>query len=111
MDGVTTDRSALLVEERNLESALKSLWDRARKAGEAIASLREENALLRSRLSEVEAELVALRAELGRKDAAINELRTAQAEAEQQAVLVTNGDREAVVARVKLLLAKLEAYL
>ena len=99
------------MEERNLESALKSLWDRARKAGEAIASLREENALLRSRLSEVEAELIALRAELGRKDATINELRTAQAEAEQQAVLVTNGDRDAVVARVKLLLAKLEAYL
>jgi len=111
MDRGTTDRSALLVEERNLDGALKSLWERARRAGEAIASLREENATLRSRLTELEGELVRLRAEVGRKDTAITELRAAQTEAEDQAVLVSDGDREALVARVKLLLAKLESYL
>jgi chromosome segregation ATPase len=111
MDRVSTERSALLVEERNLDGALKSLWERARRAGEAIASLREENATLRSRLAELEGELGTLRTEVRRKDAAINELRAAQSEAEHQAVLVSNGDRDALVARVKLLLAKLESYL
>ena len=111
MDQVGSDRSALLVEERNLDGALKSLWERARRAGEAIQTLREENASLRTRLAELEGELGTLRSELGRKDAAISELRAAQTEAEDQAVLVTNGDREALVARVKLLLAKLESYL
>ena len=110
-EATTTERNARLVEERNLDGALKVLWERARRTGEAIASLREENALLRTRLAELEAEAKALRVEVGRKDAAINELRTAQAEAEHEAVLVTNGDREALAARVKLLLAKLESYL
>lgn len=111
MDRATTDRSALLVEERNLEGAIKALWERARRAGEAIATLRDENATLRGRLSELEAELHAVRAELERKNTAISEFRATQAAAEQQAVLVSNGDREALVARVKLLLAKLESYL
>ena len=111
MDQVTTDRSASLPEGRNIDGALKSLWERARRAGEAIASLRDENATLRTRLNELEDEIGSLRAELGRKDTIVNELRTAQAEAEHQAVLVTNGDREALVARVRLLLAKLESYL
>lgn len=92
---------------RAVEAALKALWDRARRAGELITSLREENSSLRSRVEELQARVLQLEEEVEHQ----RQLPDPVAEAKPGAVVFGNGERELLISRVKHLLAKLEAYL
>lgn len=97
---------------KSLESNLKALWDRARKAAELITELRGENKVLRSRVEELESELSLVRQELSRKEQLIKRMTVEAGEAAPaRGLVLSNGEREAVVERIKDLLLKLEAYL
>lgn len=86
------------MDQSALEAGLKVLWEKARQAGDTIAHLREERTALRGRVDDLEARVAELEAQLARRPA-------------EEAGIVGNGEREAVAAKLKDLLARLEAYL
>jgi predicted RNase H-like nuclease (RuvC/YqgF family) len=94
-------------ETRAVDGALKALWDRARRAGELITSLRQENSSLRNRVQELQSRVLQLEEEVERQ----RQLPDPGAEAERGAVVFRNGERELLISRLRHLLAKLEAYL
>jgi septal ring factor EnvC (AmiA/AmiB activator) len=95
-----------------VEAALRGLWDRTRKAGEMIAELRGENASLRAQLEGLRKDLDVLKHELARKDEAMARLQEQRAgEQAQQGKLLADGERDALMTRVKDLITKLDAYL
>jgi len=95
-----------------VEAALRGLWDRTRKAGELIAELRGENASLRARMEGLQKDLEGLKHEIARKDEAVARLQAQRAgEEAQRGAVLANGERDALAARVKDLIARLEAYL
>jgi chromosome segregation ATPase len=99
-------------ELRTLEGGLKALWDRVKQAGETIARLRDERAALQSRVSELQATVAELERALGSHRAAVTSLETQLKERPPVAEGVfSNGEREALTAQVKDLLARMEAYL
>ena len=100
---------ALFGADKAVEAGLKSLWERVKRAGELINQLRDERSALLARVGTLESEVLRLRQELQKKEDAIKNGRGAM-EAHQN-VMFSNGDREALTARVRELLAKLEAYL
>jgi chromosome segregation ATPase len=99
-------------ELKTLEGGLKALWDRVKLAGETIARLREERTALQAQVRELEAKVAECERMLGQHRATIKGLETQLAErpAATEGILF-NGDREALTAQVKDLLARLEAYL
>lgn len=112
MDQISGEPAVLQAEGRSIESAVKTLWEKARRAGERIASLKEENADLRSKLEEIQLQLEQVNRELAQRDQTISQLNAEQADADsKRAALFTNGEREALAGKVKDLLAKIESYL
>jgi predicted RNase H-like nuclease (RuvC/YqgF family) len=96
-------------DSRHVETALKGLWEKARRAGELIAQLREENSALQSRVDALQDEVRKYQQELAAKEQMLAQA-SAGAEA-KRGVLMVNGEREALATKVKDLLAKIEAYL
>ncbi len=96
---------------RALENSLKGLWDRARRAAELIAKLRGENVDLRAQVAAQDAELDRLRQDLARKDQLIKKAMSEIGVSPPRGAVVMNGEREAMVARVRELLSRLESYL
>ena len=100
------------LEAKSLEAGLKALWERARRAGELIAQLREERASLRLKVDELEGEVAHLKDEVGQKVELLRKLNTEAAKPSvKNGVLISDGEREQLGARVKELLAKIEGYL
>ena len=89
-----------------VDTWLRNLWDRAKKAAEVISRLREEKAELQARVASMEEELHRLRQELSKNQEA---MKSVPAERGDHAFL-SNGEREQLTARVKDLLTKLDGY-
>ncbi len=104
--------SALYGDTKAVEASLRALWERARRAAETIAQLREEKKTMQVKLEQLEQELQGLQREVAEKDAVIKKQASelAQTSSKQDAVIL-NGEREELAVRVKTLLSKLEAYL
>ena len=99
-------------ELRTVEAGLKALWDRARRTSEAIHGLRREKHELEAKVEELELETQRLRHEMAKKEQTLRSIGASGDEAAlKKAVLFANGEREAYAAKIKVLLAKLEAYL
>jgi len=95
-----------------VEAALRGLWDRTRKAGELIAELRGENTSLRALVEGLRKDLEGLKHEVARKDEAIARLQAERAgEEAQRGAVLPNGERDALAARVRDLITRLDAYL
>ena len=90
---------------RSLESNLKALWESARRAAEIIASLRQERQALLARVAGLEREIQQARAE------AAQARRQAAEHAQEGSVNFAGGERDLLAARVRELIAKLDAYL
>ncbi len=113
MDQQNTDTTtALQPDLKSVESSLKVLWDRARRASEVIHTLREERKVLAAKVEELAAENRRLQNDLGRKDQLLKSVAaTAEEAAARKATIFPDGERDAMTARIKVLLAKLESYL
>lgn len=88
---------------------LKGLWDRAKKAAEVISRLREEKAELQARVNTLEEELSRLKSDLDRSEEQLRSVSSDQHGTDQ--TFLSNGEREQLSAKVKDLLAKLDAYI
>jgi septal ring factor EnvC (AmiA/AmiB activator) len=108
----TDTNTAVQPDLKTVESSLKALWERARRASEVIHALREERKVLAARVDELAAENRRLQTDLGRKDQLLKSVTASVEEAAAKKVTVfPDGDRDAMTARIKVLLAKLESYL
>jgi Tfp pilus assembly protein FimV len=99
-------------EARAVDALLKTLWEKARRAAETIAQLREDNRELQSRVEELTRQLYQVQHDLARKDQIISQQNADLAGASaKRPALFDNGERELLATKVKDLLAKIEAYL
>jgi predicted RNase H-like nuclease (RuvC/YqgF family) len=105
-DPQTAEATAVPTEkDRSLEASVKALWESARRAAETIARLREEKRDLQSQLNRLEREILTLRQENG-------QLKKHGIDRSSDGALVAAGaERDRLAARVKELIAKLDAYL
>jgi uncharacterized coiled-coil DUF342 family protein len=94
---------------RSVENALKGLWDRVRKAGDLIQQLREERQGLLTQVEQLRAEVQHLQSELSRKEQIVGSAPSSREG--DGAKTFGNGEREALAAKVKDLLARIDAYL
>jgi len=94
-----------------LESSLRGLWEKVKRAGELIGALREENRSLKGRVDQLEGELRQVQAELQRKDLALKESQAGAVAAKAGAAHFADGEREALLLRAKDLLSRIESYL
>ena len=90
---------------RSLESNLKALWESARRAAEIIASLRQERQTLVARVAGLEREIQQARSESAQARKQVAE------HAQNGGVSFAGGERDLLAARVRELIAKLDAYL
>ena len=102
--------------EERLEELFQNLWDKVREAGETIASLRSEREDLRQKLNRAETDLHLAQKELAGQKKELVDRETRIHTIEQEAArnkgkILSNGEKEALVARAKELLARIEGYL
>jgi len=96
---------------KSIESSLKTLWERARRTAEVIHELRENKRGLEAKVGELEVEVRRLQQELLRKEQA---LKAAAAQGDGgggKSAFLSNGEKEALAAKIKMLLSKIDAYL
>lgn len=113
MDQHSSDINPLAaLEAKSLEASLKALWDRAKRAGELIAQLRDERSAFQHRVEELEHEITQLREELSQKDELIKKASSAPPrQPGKDGVILSDAERQQLEARVRELLAKIEGYL
>lgn len=88
------------------------LWERVRLAGEAVIRLTDERKALRAHIAGLEDQSRKLQAELQKKDDQLRTLSAAQQQLQERGTgFLPNGEREALEARLRDLLSRLEAYL
>lgn len=97
---------------RPLETALNSLWEKARRASEVIIGLRGDNRALQERVTELEEELVNAKESLGARAEEIKKLR------EDFSLLkshrndtISKEEREAIKNKIQELIHKINSYL
>jgi chromosome segregation ATPase len=94
---------------RSVEIALKSLWERVKKAGDLIQQLREERQALHTQVEQLRTEVRHLQTELSRKEQLLGSM--SQSHEGDGPRAFGNGEREALAQKVKDLLARIDAYL
>ncbi|MFN0159513.1 MAG: hypothetical protein ACKVRP_15735 [Bacteroidota bacterium] len=95
-----------------LDGSLKALWDRVKQAGESVTRLREENKVLLQQASELEQRVIALEAELRKKDQQLHKFTAEQSVNDAKGTPVfANGEREDLAKKLKEILVKIDAYL
>lgn len=94
---------------KTIEVWLKGLWDRAKKASELIAQLREEKAGLQGKVALLERDLAHVKDELLKHQELVQSLSDERKQDHQTSL--ANGEREMLSSRVKELLAKLSDYI
>jgi peptidoglycan hydrolase CwlO-like protein len=106
----------LPTDEERLEEHFQGLWDRVRQAGDLIVELRTQKGNVQAQLDkteieirELQRELTNARKEILEKNALIKDLQ--QQMAREDGNILSNGDKEALAAKARELLARIEAYL
>ena len=103
-------------DEERLEELFHGLWERVKQAGDLISELRAEKESLRSRMEQTETEfqsvmkdLTNAKKELLERNATIKDLQ--QRVARGDGNMLSNGEKEALAAKARELLARIEGYL
>ena len=106
MDPQAVDESTLPPGDvKSVEGNFKALWESARRAAETIVGLRQERQALQAHVARLEREIQQIRAESA-------QLRKQAAEHSQEGgINLAGGERDILAAKVRELIAKLDAYL
>jgi len=108
-DSTGDTTSAGTADVRSVENALKTLWERVRRAGDLIQQLREERQALLVQVEQLRAQVQHVQKELARKEQALAS--QPRPGADDATRVFGNGEREALAQKVKDLLARIDAYL
>ena len=112
MEQQQTDTSTgLHGDVKSIESSLKALWERARRTAEVIHGLREDKRALEAKVGEMESEVRRLQQELLKKEQALKATASQGDGGAGKSAFLSNGEKEALAAKIKVLLSKIEAYL
>ncbi len=92
----------------NIESQIKTLWEKAQQAGDVINRLREDKHVLQARVGQLEQELARLRSDLHAREQQVQNMSATES---KSTPILSNGEKEQLTAKVKDLLARIDAYL
>jgi len=90
---------------KSVEVSVRALWESARRAAELIAGLRQERQALQAHVARLERELQQLKAET------LQLRKQASEQTKEGGASLAGGDRDLLAAKVRELIAKLDAYL
>lgn len=97
---------------KTLESSLEALWEKARRVSEVLLHLRESNAELQKRIESLESSDERLRQELAGKERELDHLRKEALRLQSNGSnFLTKEEKEALKARIKDLISKINARL
>jgi len=90
---------------KSVEGSVRALWESARRAAEMIAGLRQERQALQAHVARLERELQQAKAE------AVLLRKQASEQTKEGGASIAGGDRDLLAAKIRDLIAKLDAYL
>ncbi|MBM4161844.1 MAG: hypothetical protein FJ217_12210 [Ignavibacteria bacterium] len=97
---------------KTLEAALQTLWEKARMVSESLVRLNETNAALRRRVAELEGDEGRLKEELSSRERELERLRQEALRLQSNGSdTLTKEEKEALKARIKDLIAKINSHL
>ncbi len=99
-------------EIKTLESSLEALWDKARRVSEALTQIRETNGELLRRVEDLESSGERLKQELATKERELERLRQEALRLQSNGSnILTKEEKEALKARIKDLIGKINSHL
>ncbi len=99
-------------EIKTLESSLEALWEKARRVSEALAQMRESNGELLRKVEDLESAGERLRQELAAKERELERLRQDALRLQTNGSnILTKEEKEALKARIKDLIGKINSHL
>jgi signal transduction protein with GAF and PtsI domain len=99
-------------EIRSLETSLEALWEKARRVSEALVQMKEQNGEFRKRVEDLEAIEQRLMRELADKEREVERLRQEALRAQSNGSnILTKEEKEALKARIKDLIVKINSHL
>jgi hypothetical protein len=99
-------------ETKTIESSLEALWDKARRVSEVLVQLKESNGLLQKKVEDLESAEQNLKQELAAKERELERLRQDALRLQSNGSnILTKEEKEALKARIKDLIVKINSHL
>jgi predicted RNase H-like nuclease (RuvC/YqgF family) len=97
---------------KTIESSLEALWDKARRVSEVLVQFRETNGVLRKKVQDLETVEQNLKQELAAKERELERLRQDALRLQSNGSnILTKEEKEALKARIKDLIGKINSHL
>lgn len=97
---------------KTIETSLESLWDKARRVSDVLVQLKETNGVLQNKVEDLEAVAETLKQELVTKDRELERLRQDALRLQSNGSnILTKEEKEALKARIKDLIGKINSHL
>lgn len=97
---------------KSLETSLETLWEKARRVSEALVQLKETNTVLQRKVEDLESTEQRLKQELASKERELERLRQEALRLQSNGSnILTKEEKEALKARIKDLISKINSHL
>lgn len=97
---------------KTLETSLEALWDKARRVSEVLVQLKETNGVLQRKVEDFEIVELSLKQELVAKERELERLRQEALRLQSNGSnILTKEEKEALKARIKDLIGKINSHL
>lgn len=97
---------------KTIETSLEALWDKARRVSELLVQLKETNGVLQRKVEDLEAVEQNLKLELAAKERELERLRQDALRLQSNGSnILTKEEKEALKARIKDLIGKINSHL
>jgi hypothetical protein len=97
---------------KTIESSLEALWDKARRVSEVLVQLKETNGVLQKKVEDLESVEQNLKQELAAKERELERLRQDALRLQSNGSnILTKEEKEALKARIKDLIVKINSHL
>jgi septal ring factor EnvC (AmiA/AmiB activator) len=97
---------------KTIETSLEALWDKARRVSEVLVQLKETNGVLQRKVEDLEAVGQNLKQELAAKERELERLRQDALRLQSNGSnILTKEEKEALKARIKDLIGKINSHL
>jgi len=97
---------------KTIETSLEALWDKARRVSEVLVQLKETNGVLQKKVEDLESAEQNLKQELAAKERELERLRQDALRLQSNGSnILTKEEKEALKARIKDLIGKINSHL
>jgi septal ring factor EnvC (AmiA/AmiB activator) len=99
-------------DSKTIETSLEALWDKARRVSEVLVQLKETNGVLQRKVEDLESVEQNLKQELAAKERELERLRQDALRLQSNGSnILTKEEKEALKARIKDLIGKINSHL